>query len=79
LIAKSAIAKELDMPFDFFNQTKMYRQREREWQNKYNPLAPKKGSKAPDFNLHDIKGENSVRLSDYWGKKPVALVFGSFT
>lgn len=46
---------------------------------KYGPKAPKVGDTAPDFELLDIRGENAVRLSDFEGKKPTALVFGSFT
>ena len=49
------------------------------WQKKYGPLAPKKGDVAPDFDLMDADGQDRVRLSDFQGKKPVALVFGSFT
>ena len=49
------------------------------WQGKYNSKAPKVGDLAPDFELRDANGENPVRLSDFRGKKPVALVFGSFT
>lgn len=41
--------------------------------------APKTGDEAPDFELNDVNGENSVRLSDYQGRKPAALIFGSFT
>ena len=41
--------------------------------------APRAGDMAPDFTLHDVKGQNPVTLSDIRGKKPVALVFGSFT
>ena len=37
------------------------------------------GDSAPDFELK-VRGENrTIRLSDYRGRKPVALVFGSFT
>jgi peroxiredoxin len=32
------------------------------------------GETAPDFELTDING-NSVRLSDFHGKKPVVLAF----
>ncbi len=49
------------------------------WQRKYNPLAPQKGDKAPDFRLEHISGEGTVRLSDFQGQKSVALIFGSFT
>lgn len=51
----------------------------RAWQKRYDPFAPKEGDVAPDFELRDSSGENLVRLSDFRGKKPVALVFGSFT
>jgi hypothetical protein len=44
-----------------------------------NKLAPRAGDLAPDFTLRDISGTESVTLSDFRGKKPVALVFGSFT
>ena len=49
------------------------------WHEAYDPLAPKAGDVAPDFQLCDIQGENPVRLSSFRGKRPVALVFGSFT
>ncbi len=49
------------------------------WQREYDALAPKAGDQAPDFTLRDVSGEHSVRLSDFQGQKPVALVFGSFT
>ncbi|UCG83515.1 MAG: redoxin domain-containing protein [Dehalococcoidia bacterium] len=51
----------------------------RKWQKKYDALAPKAGDVAPDFELYDTKGENHIRLSDFRGKKPVALIFGSYT
>ena len=49
------------------------------WQKKYDAVAPKVDDLAPDFILSDIQGENPIHLSDYQGKKPVALIFGSFT
>ena len=51
----------------------------RAWQKKHDPLAPKVGDEAPDFELRDANGENPVHLFDFRGKKPVALIFGSFT
>ena len=48
-------------------------------QKKLNKRAPKVGDLAPDFTLSDISGTQSVTLSDFRGKKPVALVFGSYT
>ena len=55
------------------------RQEATAWQKKYDAQAPKEGDLAPDFELFDTNGENPVRLSDFRGKKPVALAFGSFT
>lgn len=49
------------------------------WQKKYDDLSPKIGDNAPDFQLTDVSGSNSIRLSDFKGQKPVALIFGSFT
>jgi tetratricopeptide (TPR) repeat protein len=34
---------------------------------------------APDFELADAAGKRNVRLSEFWGKSPVVLVFGSYT
>jgi peroxiredoxin len=49
------------------------------WQDHYDPLAPKVGDMAPDFELVDTTGGNTVRLSGFRGKRLVVLVFGSFT
>ena len=56
-----------------------YRRAHREWQKKYDRLAPKVGDVAPDFELRDVNGDNPVHLSDYRGTIPVALIFGSYT
>jgi peroxiredoxin len=55
------------------------RQEFREEQRAQEALAPKVGEAAPDFTLYDPSGEQAVTLSELVGKKPVALVFGSFT
>jgi hypothetical protein len=39
----------------------------------------KPGDAAPDFTLPTLKGDQKVRLSDSKGKKPVVLIFGSYT
>ena len=49
------------------------------WLDRHDLEAPKVGDAAPDFELQDVTGENPVRLSDFRGRKPVALVFGSYT
>ncbi len=49
------------------------------WQEKFDALAPKVGDIAPDFTLYDVNGENRVSLSDFRSRKPVALIFGSYT
>lgn len=42
--------------------------------------APEEGDAAPNFKLTFVSdAKRTVRLSDYVGKKPVALVFGSCT
>lgn len=55
------------------------RQEATAWQKEYDLRAPKVGDTAPDFELLDVQGENSIRLSDFRGQKPVVLIFGSFT
>ena len=56
-----------------------YRSRVMKTQKALDAKAPRAGDLAPDFTLSDISGKNSITLSDFRGKKPVALVFGSFT
>lgn len=44
--------------------------------------SPKPGDEAPDFTLSPLSDYNAgvpVRLADCRGKRPVALVFGSYT
>jgi peroxiredoxin len=56
-----------------------FRKEFKDQQEQLDALAPKVGDVAPGFELRDINGENPVRLSDFQGQKPVALIFGSFT
>jgi hypothetical protein len=70
----------------WLSRMKTGRDASRVWQEKHDALAPKVGDPAPDFELSDVSGEHRdvsdghrVRLSDFQGDKPVALVFGSFT
>ena len=49
------------------------------WQKENNPNVPKVGEMAPNFELSDVTGTKTVQLSDFRGKKPVVLLFGSFT
>ncbi len=45
-----------------------------------NGEAPVAGQKAPNFSLSEIRDSSkTVTLSDFAGKKPVALLFGSCT
>ena len=39
----------------------------------------KPGDAAPDFNLSLMHSKQSVRLSSFRNKRPVALIFGSYT
>lgn len=61
--------------------TKAVRSRDHElgWQLAHDVDSPKVGDLAPDFELQDPAGEKAVRLSSFRGKRPVALVFGSYT
>jgi EF hand len=43
------------------------------------PQAPAVGVVAPDFTLASPDGGDPITLSDFAGKKPVALIFGSYT
>ena len=49
------------------------------WQKTNNPNVPQVGELAPDFELTDVPGQETVRLSDFRGDRPVVLLFGSFT
>ena len=42
-------------------------------------LAPTVGQDAPDFNLSRLGSTEQVQLSAFRGRKPVALIFGSYT
>ena len=41
--------------------------------------GPEVGEDAPGFSLTTLDGKGTVTLSDLGGKKPVVLVFGSYT
>jgi hypothetical protein len=41
--------------------------------------GPRLGQMAPDFTLPTPDGKGQVRLSQHRGKKPVVLIFGSFS
>ena len=56
-----------------------WRNEELGWQLELDPQSPKLGNLAPDFELQSPDGATQVRLSDFRGKRPVALVFGSYT
>ena len=56
-----------------------YRKRHMQVQKRLDKKAPKVGDLAPDFTISDVRGENTVTLSGFRNKRPVALVFGSFT
>jgi len=42
-------------------------------------LAPSVGTDAPDFILQRHGSAERIQLSSFQGKKPVALIFGSYT
>jgi peroxiredoxin len=65
--------------FGFIRRNLHHRNEMMAWQQKYNANAPKAGDEAPDFTLNDSSGHLEVTLSQFRDKRPVALVFGSFT
>jgi hypothetical protein len=42
-------------------------------------VGPKLNGMAPDFTLKSPDGKTTITLSEFRGKKPVAIIFGSFT
>ena len=60
-------------------KAKYWRTYEKDQQEIYDPKAPKKGQMAHDFELADVTGTKTVRLSDFRGEKPVVMVLGSHT
>ncbi len=43
------------------------------------PAPPKIGETAPTFTLSSLDGKNTTDLKSYRGKRPVILIFGSYT
>ncbi len=41
--------------------------------------APQAGQPAPDVTLRKLDSDETVKLSQFRGKKPVLLIFGSYT
>jgi hypothetical protein len=56
-----------------------YRKEHGAQQRERDKHAPKEGDLAPDFTLRDSTDTYSVTLSEFRGRRPVVLVFGSFT
>ncbi len=69
----------LDLGVEIIANTNYWRAHELEWQLEHDRHSPKVGDLAPDFELQDPSGQTAVRLSDFRGQRPVALVFGSYT
>ena len=42
-------------------------------------MGPHEGETPPDFDLKRMDSEDRVQLASFAGKRPVALVFGSYT
>jgi len=62
---------------DIMNQVS---NRQRQMRKKEQEAAgPNVGTDAPDFALRTLDGKRIVKLSDFKGREPVVLVFGSYT
>lgn len=64
---------------DLLVKSMEWRNEELAWQTQMDAQSPKVGDLAPDFELQDPEGNVQIRLSEFRGKRPVALVFGSYT
>ena len=64
---------------ELLTTSEKWRSEEVAWQTASDRNSPKAGDLAPDFELQDPTGTTTVRLSDFRGKRPVGLVFGSYT
>jgi hypothetical protein len=64
---------------ELLTTSKKWRSAEVAWQTASDRNSPQVGDLAPDFELQDPSGTRTVRLSDFRGKRPVGLVFGSYT
>lgn len=42
-------------------------------------VAPQVGESAPDFSLKTLDGKQTISVSQFAGKMPVVLIFGSYT
>lgn len=69
----------LDLGIEVYSVAQHWRTHELGWQLTHDSTAPKVGELAPDFELQDPSGATAVRLADFRGKRPVALIFGSYT
>ncbi len=69
----------LRLGVDLATTMQAVRNEEVTWQRAADLQAPKVGDLAPDFSLEDPTGTERMRLSEHRGKRPVALLFGSYT
>jgi uncharacterized membrane protein YphA (DoxX/SURF4 family) len=72
-------ADSIELAKRLLTKARKYQQIELAWQTRTDKKAPKEGEMAPDFELSTPDGSKTVRLSDFRGVKPVALVFGAHT
>ena len=69
----------LEQGVEILTTARSWQVHEKDWQLSNDVEAPKVGELAPDFELQDPTGESVVRLADFRGNRPVALIFGSYT
>ena len=67
------------LAYEVVQNMREWRDHEVDWQQASDARAPKVGDLAPDFELQNADGTTAVQLSAFRGKRPVALVFGSYT
>jgi hypothetical protein len=80
LLKKHLSAKDLTRMMEFSNaMTPERRASFMQFLSERETHAPAVGTDAPDFALPKLGDDERVRLSQFRGHKPVALIFGSYT
>ena len=51
----------------------------RQGRNRDDQAAPQVGQPAPLFKLKSLDGQAETELAEFQGKRPVVLIFGSYT
>lgn len=74
------LAMLVGLPTEATSQNKnRNKNRNRNMRSRMDAKALKVGQEAPNFKLKSLDGESETELSSFQGKKPVVLIFGSYS